>query len=167
MIRTKVPRCLLILLILTLSGTLTSYAMSDADLEGVRLTELRKVAEEVRKIIATKDVPALLTLVRPDIRPDFERDLSNPSSALYRILFDSEALGHLSNPNLPSVSVRDFLLRKNPKIRVSFYADADGKKRLDWAYVIYSSPSEPQKDWPSMTFVHSSGRWWLTQVLSD
>lgn len=167
MIRSKGPRLFLILLTLTLSGTPASYTLADADLERVRLTELRRVAEEVRKVIVKKDLPALLTLVRPDIRPDFERDLSNPSSVLYGILFDSEALRRLGNPNLPSVSVRDFLLRKDPQIHVSFYADADGKKRLDWGYVIYSSPSRSKKDWPSMTFVYSSGRWWLTQVLSD
>ena len=131
MSRRKYLRLLLVFLTLILSGTPASYTLADADLERIRLTELRRAAEEVRKIIEKKDIPAFLTVVRADIRPEFEPDLSNPSSALYGILFDSEVLRRLRNSNLPSISVRDFFLRKDPQVDVSFYADGAGKKRLD------------------------------------
>jgi hypothetical protein len=160
---------------IVLVGLLTGFAtnvsagdLSAKQLEKGRLAELKKTAEQIREIILRKDVSGLLECVRPD-QDDFtkdtlSRDLHDPNSWLYGNLFDSEVLQrHASSPR-DLVSVRDYLMRaENLKIVVGFYEDA-GRKKVDWAWLMFRSSNFPKTQWPLATFFYIRGRWWITDL---
>lgn len=162
------PFQLIILVSLWSLGAGQMQQVNQPDLERTRLEELRIAAGNIQKIILKKDIPAFLEFIRKDLREDFKGDLFNPDSTRYGILFDSKLLRSRSNPALPRISVRDFLLQaKKLQTEVGLIGDGEGKKRLEWGYVLYSSSQFPKSDWPSFTFFYEEGRWWLTQVLGD
>ncbi|MCU1242823.1 MAG: hypothetical protein JWO71_3549 [Candidatus Acidoferrum typicum] len=54
--------------------------------------DLRKVGETVAKAVLDKDIPALLTYDRADLRPADEVSLKNTKSDLYCYIFDSDCI---------------------------------------------------------------------------
>jgi len=125
------------------------------------------MAEDFKDIVLKKDIPAFLRSVRPDLVEDFRRDLHNRGSVLYGVLFDSKVLKRQSNPELPSVCFRDYFLKaEDLQIDVSFYEE-EGKKKLDWGFVIYSSSNFHRRDWVQVTLSYEKGKWWITQILGD
>lgn len=145
--------------------------VDQASLKRIRTEELHKTAEELKKIIVSKDVAALLAHVEKLCdEQGFEnvkRDLENPDSFLYGYLFDTTVLGRHAarQPKMRTrrISVRDYFLRAN-KLQIDVGLSINPGGKVDWGYVTYYSSNFRKRDWARAAFEHSKGRWWIRDM---
>jgi hypothetical protein len=116
--------------------------------------DLRKVGEAVAKAILEKDIQALLTYDRADLRSQNEVSLKNTKSDLYCYLFDSDCI---TWGNGGWRSVYDKLSQAHPlEIKVSL-SHSRYDRQLYGTLFFYDSSTVSEKDLRSPDFLCKEG----------